>query len=112
MENQRPGTIDAARVALLIATEYPREQQPEQLAEALISAAGQAERELLLLLLWLTDRPRHELSVPAFLRWRDRYTAPAGEEAAYQAGYDAAKNGANTTNCHHRFFSRMELTRR
>jgi hypothetical protein len=32
-------------------------------------------------------------------------------EAAYQAGRDCGKNGANTTNCHFTIFSSKENTR-
>lgn len=33
------------------------------------------------------------------------------EKAAYAAGLDCARNGANTTNCHFSYFARPELTR-
>jgi hypothetical protein len=32
-------------------------------------------------------------------------------EDAFKAGVDCAKNGANTTNCHFRFFGSRELTK-
>lgn len=35
----------------------------------------------------------------------------ADEAAAYRAGFDCAKNGANTDNCHFRYFSRPSMTK-
>lgn len=36
---------------------------------------------------------------------------PVTEDEAWMAGHDAAMRGADTENCHFKFFSRPELTK-
>lgn len=36
---------------------------------------------------------------------------PKTEDEAFRAGYDCAVNGADTVNCHFRFFATPDLTR-
>lgn len=63
----------AEQIAAAIRAEYPAEQLPDELAEQLAAAAGCAGIALPTLLLWIGDRPRHELSTAHLRRWSARY---------------------------------------
>ena len=60
-------------ITAAIADAYAQEPSPEQLAEqlrAVAAAHGLAEHHIML---WIHDRPRHEMSTAAFVRWCQRY---------------------------------------
>lgn len=64
-------TVDRIRDA--IAEVYAEEPSPEQLAEQLAALAAAHGVSVGEVLLWIHDRPRHEMSAAHFLRWCERY---------------------------------------
>jgi hypothetical protein len=63
----------AERIRDAIAEVYAEEPSPDQLAEQLAAVAAAHGLGLRDILLWIHDRPRHEMSAAHFLLWCERY---------------------------------------
>jgi hypothetical protein len=64
---------DPARIRDAIAETYAGEPVPELLAEQLAAIANLNDLSTLDVLLWVHDRPRHDLNLDHFCRWAVRY---------------------------------------
>jgi hypothetical protein len=64
---------DATRIRDAIAEAYPAAPPPEMLAEQLAALATLNDLTTLDVLLWIHDRPRHDLNLDHFCRWAVRY---------------------------------------
>ena len=61
---------------------YANQPSPEQLAEQLAAVAGAHGIGTGEILLWVHDRPRHEMSATHFVSWCRRYGLIASRSAA------------------------------
>lgn len=61
------------QIAAAIAEMYALEPSPEELAAQLVAIADAHTINRHVILMWIHDRPRHEMSTAHFLQWCRRY---------------------------------------
>ena len=73
IEDREVRFVTEEQIAAAIADVYAAEPSPEQLAAQLVAVAAAHNIDRNAILLWVHDRPRHEMSTAHFLRWCQRY---------------------------------------
>ena len=69
IEAGMPITTSAERIRDALAEMYAAEPAPDELAEQLVATAAAIGVDEHVIVLWIHDRPRHEMSAAHFRRW-------------------------------------------